>query len=168
VEGLALSALLGAFYLGYAGGFIAYLIEPAWMAWGAVPHLPLWWRWLGVAPLAAGTALALWGLRTLGRCFALSAAPQEGNTLVRSGPYRWVRHPLYSAFLVQAVGITLVTANWFVGLMALLMWAGIAYRTPLEEEKLIERHGDAYREYIAVTGRFLPRFKPPNDNRVLQ
>jgi protein-S-isoprenylcysteine O-methyltransferase Ste14 len=167
-EGIALSVLLGAFYFGYAVGLIAYLIEPAWMAWGAATELPLWLRWIGVVPLVAGTGLAMWGLKTLGRHFAVSVSPQEGNTLVRTGPYRWVRHPLYTAFLVQAVGIGLATASWFVGLMGLLLWVGIALRTPLEEEKLIERHGAAYREYIAVTGRFLPRLKSPSRSRVLQ
>ena len=167
-EGVALSALLGVSYLAYSGGIITYLIEPAWMAWGAVADLPLWWRWIGVGPLVVGTVMAMWGLRTLGRHFALSVSPQEGNILVRSGPYRWMRHPLYTAGLVETVGVSLVMASWFVGLMAVLLWVGIVYRTPMEEEKLIERYGGAYREYIAITGRFLPRFKSPGQSRVLQ
>lgn len=167
-EGVALSALLGVSYLAYSGGIITYLIEPGWMAWGAVADFPLWWRWIGVVPLVAGTVMAMWGLRTLGRHFALSVSPQEGNTLVRSGPYRWVRHPLYSAAFVETVGVSLVMASWFVGLMAVLLWWGIALRTPMEEEKLIERYGDVYREYIAITGRFLPRFKSPDQRRALQ
>jgi protein-S-isoprenylcysteine O-methyltransferase Ste14 len=167
-EGVALLALVGASYLAYAGGIIAYLIEPAWMAWGAVADLPPWWRWIGVGPLVAGTVMAMWGLRTLGHNFAFSVSPQEGNALVRSGPYRWVRHPLYTAFFVQAVGVGLVMGSWFVGLMVVLLWGGLAWRTPIEEEKLIERYGDAYRKYIAVTGRFLPRLKSPGQSRVLQ
>lgn len=158
-EGVVLSVLLGVFYVAYSVGIVAYLLCPAWMAWGSLVDLAVGWRWLGVVPLAAGTALAMWGLRTLGRHFALSVSPQDGNTLVRSGPYRWVRHPLYAAFLVEAVGVSLVMASWFVGLMAVLLWGAIAYRTPMEEDKLLERHGDAYREYIATTGRFLPRFR---------
>lgn len=167
-EGVALSALLAGSYLAYSGGIIMYLIESAWMAWGAVADLPTWSRWIGVAPLVAGTVMAMWGLRTLGRNFAISVSPQEGNTLVRCGPYRWVRHPLYTVGLVEAVGVSLVMASWFVGLMTVLLWGGIVYRTPMEEEKLIERYGGAYREYITLTGRFLPRFKSAGQSRVRQ
>ena len=158
-EGVVLTVLLGGSYLAYSAGIITYLIRPAWMAWGAVAAFPPWCRWSGVGLLVAGTMMAMWGLRTLGHNFAFSVSPQEGNTFVRSGPYRWVRHPLYTAGLVEAVGVSLVMASWFVGLMTVLLWGGLACRTPMEEEKLIERYGHAYREYIAITGRFLPRFK---------
>jgi protein-S-isoprenylcysteine O-methyltransferase Ste14 len=138
------------------------------MEWGAVVDLPTWWRWIGVGPLIAGAVMTIWGFRTLGRHFAFNVSPQEGSNLVRSGPYRWVRHPLYTAFLIEAVGISLVMASWFVGLMAVLVWGLLASRTRLEEQKLIERFGDAYREYIAITGRFLPRFKSARQSQVLQ
>lgn len=165
-EGVALSVMLGVFYIAYCGGIIVYLIEPARMVWGAVTSLPLWCRWTGVLPLVVGTTIAMWGLRTLGRHFALSVSPQEGNVLIRSGPYNWVRHPLYTAGIMEAAGISLMMGSWFVALMAVLLWGGIIYRTPMEEEKLIERHGDIYREYIAATGRFSPRFTSYRRKRI--
>lgn len=53
--------------------------------------------------------------------------------------------------------VTLLTANWFIGLASVIVLALLAIRTPKEEEMLIERFGDQYREYRARTGRFLPR-----------
>ena len=46
-----------------------------------------------------------------------------------------------------------------IGLMAVLVWGLLACRTPIEDEKLTECFGDEYREYITISGRFLPRFK---------
>jgi protein-S-isoprenylcysteine O-methyltransferase Ste14 len=101
--------------------------------------------------------LVIWGIRTLGAGFAFSVSPQEESRLVTTGPYHWVRHPLYTAFSIEAVGISLVMASWFVGLMSILLWGLLVYRTRSEEHKLVERFGDQYRGYIKVTGRFFPR-----------
>jgi protein-S-isoprenylcysteine O-methyltransferase Ste14 len=78
--------------------------------------------------------------------------------LVTSGPYRWVRHPFYTVTFGGIIALSLLTANWFLGLMTLLMLSVIIKRTDTEEAKLIERFGEAYRQYMQRTGRFLPRF----------
>jgi protein-S-isoprenylcysteine O-methyltransferase Ste14 len=157
-EGVALSVLLGVSYVAYCGGIVAYLLEPVSIAWGSIVFLPEWVRWTGVIPLTAGAAMIAWGFSTLGRHFAFSVSPQAQGDLIRSGPYRWVRHPLYTAFLVEAVGISLLMASWFVALTALLVWGLLVCRTRIEEEKLVERFGNEYREYMAMTGRFVPDF----------
>jgi protein-S-isoprenylcysteine O-methyltransferase Ste14 len=59
--------------------------------------------------------------------------------------------------MVESVGVCLLMANWFVSISAGLFWALIAYRTPMEEKKLIEEFGDAYRRYMQRVGRFMPR-----------
>jgi len=155
-EGIPLSVLLGSFYFGYCVGIVAYLIEPKWMAWSAI-GLTAWVRWAGAALLMVGAALICWGLIDLGKNFAFAVTPKEKNRLVTTGLYHWVRHPLYTAFLVEAVGISLLMANWFVATMAGLLWALLVYRTRQEEEKLIERFGDEYGDYMKRVGRFFPR-----------
>ena len=155
-EGISLSILLVLFYSGYSFGVVAYLVRPTWMAWSGLP-IPALARWLGTGPLLFGAALAISGLVNLGTNFAIAVVPKEGNTLVTTGVYGWVRHPLYSALLVQAVGVSLLTANWFVATTAGTLWALLAFRTRQEEEKLIERFGNEYREYMKRVGRFVPR-----------
>ncbi len=81
-------------------------------------------------------------------------------TLVTSGPYRWVRHPYYVSTALLIASVTLLTANWFIGLSGLVCLALLVLRTPKEEQKLIERFGDDYRRYMETTGRFLPRWMP--------
>ena len=66
---------------------------------------------------------------------------------------------LYSAFAVQAIGISLLMANWFVASCASALWLCILYRTPMEEEKLIEQFGEEYRQHMAKTGRYFPKTK---------
>lgn len=77
---------------------------------------------------------------------------------MRTGPYRWVRHPLYTTGGTLLIGVGLMAANWFILLFALLA-VGLTFLVvvPLEEEALIARIGDAYREYMGRTGRLLPR-----------
>jgi protein-S-isoprenylcysteine O-methyltransferase Ste14 len=77
---------------------------------------------------------------------------------VTSGPYRYVRHPFYLAGFVALVGGSLATANWFLLLASLVPLGFLVARTRIEEDKLIERFGDEYRNYMAKTGRFFPRF----------
>ena len=79
------------------------------------------------------------------------------HTLVTSGPYKWVRHPLYVASLIAVAGNSMATANWFIALTGGIAFYLIARRSRTEEEKLIERFGEEYQKYMGRTGRFFPR-----------
>ncbi len=81
------------------------------------------------------------------------------HTLVTTGPYQWVRHPFYVAFGLAVTADSLVTANWFLALAGAVTIGLIVIRTTTEERYLIERCGDAYRDYMKRTGRFFPRIK---------
>jgi len=134
----------------------AYFINPAWMSWSQLP-LPLWVRWLGVALMALCIPLFYWIFSSLGKNVTKTVAIREEHSLVIHGPYRWVRHPLYTAGFVSFVGLSLLSANWFILLLILLTFAILLMRTPIEEAKLIERFGDEYREYMKETGRYFPK-----------
>lgn len=157
-EGGFLSAAIGLPYLAYCGGVVVYLIQPEWMAWSSLALTPPV-RWIGFVPLFVGGTLEIWGAAHLRANFALSIATKEHHTLVKTGPYRYVRHPLYSAVLVEAVGVSLVMANWFVAVMFAVFWTALFYRTRLEENNLINRFGDEYKDYMTTSGRFVPRFR---------
>ncbi|MHC5109012.1 MAG: isoprenylcysteine carboxylmethyltransferase family protein [Planctomycetota bacterium] len=136
-------------------GLVIYLVNPAWMKWSAVP-LPPWLRWVGVGAGLLAAALMFWVFRSLGTNLTDTVVTRAKHTLVTNGPYRWVRHPFYVAFSLAVVGNSLVTANWFLALTALLPFVLVMIRTSTEEAKLIERFGDDYRAYMVRTGRFLP------------
>ena len=135
---------------------VAFVIDPAWMAWASVP-LPSAPRWLGAASRLGGVALGIWTLQTLGLNHTNTVVTRPEHTLVTHGPYRSVQHPLYIAAALGYVGNGLAAANWFIALAGIGTVVVVVLRTPMEEAKLGERFGDDYRRYVARTGRFIPR-----------
>ena len=155
-EGMFILVALRLAGLAGTAGLIAYLIDPAYMAWAAVP-LPVWLRWTGVGLALIAGSLLVWMFRTLGRNLTDTVVTRKQHTLVTTGPYRWVRHPMYASAALAIVGNSLVAANWYlfvVGCLALLL---LVIRTRKEEQNLIAKFGDDYRNYMQQTGRFVPR-----------
>ena len=137
-------------------GLLAYIINPAWMAWSSI-SLPVWVRWAGVGVGIIAGALLVWTLRSLGKNLTDTVVTRRDHTLVMKGPYRFVRHPFYDAVTMSVVANALVAANWFLLAGGLLAVALIVLRTGREEDRLVARFGDSYRAYMARTGRFLPK-----------
>ncbi len=139
-------------------GIVAWLIDPGWMAWSSV-GLPLWLRWLGVGLGVSTAALLIVVYRSLGTNLTDTVVTRARHTLVTTGPYRWVRHPFYVAYMLAVTADSIVTANWFLALTGFVTIALIVIRTRTEEQKLVERFGVGYRSYMQRTGRFFPRLK---------
>lgn len=157
-EGLLLAVALRLAGLCVWAGVVVYLLNPQWMDWARLP-LPSWLRWIGAACGALGLVLLYWTLSNLGKNLTDTVVTRADATLVTSGPYRWVRHPFYVTGSLMVVAITLLAANWFIGLSGLLAIVLLVVRTPTEEQKLVEKFGDRYRAYAAATGRFFPKLK---------
>ena len=155
-EGLFIMITLRLVGVAAMAGLIAYLINPACMAWAAVP-LPVWLRWTGVGLALLAGLLIVWMFRTLGRNLTDTVVTRKQHTLVTNGPYRWVRHPLYALAVLLGVANSLAAANWFFFVAGCLVFMLLAIRTRKEEENLIARFGDDYRNYMQRTGRFVPR-----------
>lgn len=155
-EGLFILATLRPVGLMLWLGVIAYMVNPAWMAWSSVP-LPAWLRWTGVGVFATATALLVWTLRGLGTNLTDTVVTRRAHTLVTHGPYRFVRHPFYDSMALLILAMSLMAANWFLVLTGCVVLFLIVVRTRTEEAKLLARFGDAYRAYMMQTGRFVPR-----------
>lgn len=138
---------------------LAFLVQPRWTAFAQI-ELPAWIRLAGVPVAAAGLALFKWMFLHLGLNVTSTSMPRAEATLVTSGPYRRVRHPMYSTVILLVAAASLLTANVIVALGGLGMFTLLAARSRIEEERLVERFGDAYRTYQQRTGRFIPRFRP--------
>lgn len=151
-------ALIRLCSLAHLVGLLTYLIHPAWMEWARLP-LPAAVRWLGVAAMAACVPLVYWLMSSLGKNITPTVTVREQARLVTSGPYKWVRHPLYSVGTAQAFLLSLAASNAFFLVTSSLALVFLAWRTPQEEARLIERFGDEYREYMQRTGRFLPKWQ---------
>ena len=135
---------------------LVYLINPAWMAWSKI-GLPEWARWLGVAIGILCAVLVYWLFSSIGSGITPTSATRKEHKLVTSGIYRWVRHPLYSVGSSLFVAFGMMADNWFIAALGILTFILMAIRLPKEENNLIEKFGDEYREYMKTTGAFLPK-----------
>jgi len=123
----------------------------------AVP-LPGWLRLFG-APIALGALLLLAAAhRALDGYFSTTLRLREDHHLVDFGPYAWVRHPIYVAYLLFFAAAFLLSANAGIGGLGIaVILSLVTLRLPREEALLRERFGDAWDRYAAATGRLVPR-----------
>lgn len=136
---------------------LAYVISPASVVWASFP-LPAWFRWLGIVTGMLCSFLMYWTLSSLGKNLTDTVITRAEATLVTNGPYRWVRHPFYLTTALLMASVTVLAANWFIGASSVFVMTLLTLRTPKEEQMLIRRFGQQYRDYMATTGRFFPRY----------
>ncbi|MGD0752280.1 MAG: isoprenylcysteine carboxylmethyltransferase family protein [Anaerolineales bacterium] len=113
--------------------------------------------WIGLAFLLAGIGLRVWANRYLGAFYTRTLRVLEHQTVVQSGPYRFIRHPGYLGVILMWSGAGLAAGNWIV-ILLVLVCIGLAYhyRILTEEAMLLENLGEAYARYQAHTWRLLP------------
>lgn len=133
-----------------------WLINPALLAWSSI-GLPIWARWIGVALGICAACLLVWVFLSLGKNITDTVVTRREHSLVTTGPYRWIRHPFYLAFLLVVTADSLVTDNWLLVITGAVLFCVIMIRTRKEEENLIARFGDDYRELIRTRGKIFPR-----------
>ena len=135
---------------------LIYLLNPNWMAWSKI-GLPDELRWLGAGMGILCVAGIYWLFSSIGSGITPTSATRKQHTLVTSGPYRWVRHPLYTIGSSLFIAFGMIADNWFIALLGILAFIAMATRTPKEEANLIDKFGDDYRNYMKRTGRFFPK-----------
>ncbi len=113
---------------------------------------------IGIGLVLAAGLLVGWAFRSLGRFTTVDIRLAPDHTIVRSGPYRWVRHPMYSANMALSIGVTLLFLSLplLVPVVAIVTLALV--RARVEESLFLgsERLGREYSTYRAETGRFFP------------
>lgn len=135
---------------------LVYLVNPAWMSWSKL-GLPDWVRWVGVGIGVLSVFGIHWLFSSIGSGISPASGTRKEHKLSTSGPYRWVRHPLYTVGSSFFISFGMMADNWFIAAMGIFTFIVMAIRTPREEANLIEKFGDEYREYMKRTGRFLPK-----------
>jgi protein-S-isoprenylcysteine O-methyltransferase Ste14 len=118
-------------------------------------------RWalfvVGLALMVTGIFIRYWAVLTLGRFFTVDVRVHRGQTVVESGPYRWVRHPSYTGIIVFLVGLGLALSDWAsLAMLVLLPTAGLIVRIRSEERALLDGLGEQYRRFAATRRRLFP------------
>ncbi|MCI0456640.1 MAG: isoprenylcysteine carboxylmethyltransferase family protein [Gemmataceae bacterium] len=139
---------------------VEWLLPPALIAF-RVGEIEAGWvavRVAGVVVALGGTVLLVWASALLGRFLVHEAAVREDHTLVVSGPYEFVRHPVYTGYLALLLGTGVASLN----VCLLLLWPvsllGIRIQAASEEQLLAVRFGQDYQRYVGRIGRLVPRF----------
>jgi protein-S-isoprenylcysteine O-methyltransferase Ste14 len=113
--------------------------------------------WIGVAIVLAGLGMRIWAVVALGVSFRLTVETHQGQKVVDSGPYRYVRHPAYSGLLLICLGYGLSLQNWL-SLVSSVVFpvAALLYRIHVEEQYLVASIGEDYNRYQMRTKRIIP------------
>ena len=138
------------------------LIYNHWLAWSwpasrIVPDNPAVAA-IGLLLAAGGLIFAVWARVALGANWSGTVTIKSGHNLIRRGPYRWIRHPIYTGLLTSVAGSILLQGEVrsFLG-FAIILFA--LYRKAKREERFLsEEFGDSFAEHAKHTGMFLPRF----------
>jgi len=119
--------------------------------------VPEWVRWIGVGGYAFACVLLMWMFVSLGLNLTDTVVTRRDARFVESGPYRYVRNPMYVGVLIAGLSLGFALGTCVVPLGAVVMFLIFARRTRIEEIYLIARFGDQYRDYMKRVGRFFPR-----------
>lgn len=143
--------------------YVAWLVVApmrfvAWDRWFANQGLSELLGWIAIPFLVAGLWLFCYSHTMIGHYWSIRIRLKEAHRLVTDGPYRLVRHPLYTALFLGYLGTLLALQSWM-----LTAWFPVFIASYLlfarEEEDVMERgFGEAYRAYRRHTGMFLPRW----------
>jgi protein-S-isoprenylcysteine O-methyltransferase Ste14 len=114
-------------------------------------------RELGLGFYLLGIGGTLWAQFAMGDSWRIGVDATARTSLVVSGPFRWVRNPIFTAMLLATIGLFLLVPNAAAAFALLALVMALEIQVRLVEEPYLERtHGERYRVYGATTGRFLP------------
>jgi protein-S-isoprenylcysteine O-methyltransferase Ste14 len=118
--------------------------------------VPVLLRWVGAGLMLTGNVLFITAYTALGNRWSPELEVQPEHPLIIRGIYQWIRHPMYTGFLIFGMGLILLSANFF-GCAYLLTTAIMIYtRLPAEEEMLMAEFGEKYRKYQSHTSALFP------------
>jgi len=117
----------------------------------------LWIAELGFGLTCGGCAITIWARACLGQYWSGRVTLKEDHRLIQSGPYAWIRHPLYTGILTAMVGTALVGGEWRCLLGFAVAVAGFSFKARREEALLTTEFGEQYSQYRERAGFLLPK-----------
>jgi protein-S-isoprenylcysteine O-methyltransferase Ste14 len=115
-----------------------------------------WCFWAGAAVSVCGFLFSLWGRVHLGKNWSQAVTLKEDHEMITSGPYAWVRHPIYTGLLLAFAGTALARGEWRGILAVALVFIGLWRKLRLEEKWLQAQFGEPYRTYSRRVSALVP------------
>jgi protein-S-isoprenylcysteine O-methyltransferase Ste14 len=148
--------------VGFVAALAAAVLAPVLQLLGVVSPLSVldapWIQITGIVIALIGIFATVHAQLDMGDSWRIGVDPGETTTLVHTGVFGWVRNPIFTAMIAFGFGMALVTPNLvaIAGFVLLVATIELQVRV-VEEPYLSTKHGDAYRDYLASVGRFVPR-----------
>jgi protein-S-isoprenylcysteine O-methyltransferase Ste14 len=139
----------------FMAAILLFFIDVPGLTGAVIPKI----RWLvaiGAAIEAFGLWFAIWARKTLGKHWSGELTVKEGHEVVQSGPYRFIRHPIYTGILSLGLGTAVISNSWhaFIGFAVMAFAYGRKIR--MEERWLVDAFGEPYAEYREKTWVLVP------------
>ena len=130
-------------------------VRPAFLNY---PFLPsgLWSFWLGAVVCACGFLFSIWARRHLGKNWSQAVTLKQDHELITTGPYAFVRHPIYTGLLLAFLGSAIARGQWRGLLAVALIFVGLWRKLTLEEKWMREHFGDSYAAYSRRVRALIP------------
>jgi protein-S-isoprenylcysteine O-methyltransferase Ste14 len=138
------------------------IAQPNWFGdWLSGPMLPrsLVTYWVGVAMLAAGLGFSAWARLHIGANWSGTVTLKDSHQLVRSGPYAWVRHPIYTGLLLALLGSAVARNEWRSLIGFALVLASLMRKLRIEERWMREMFAEQYASYAREVPALVPWFR---------
>jgi protein-S-isoprenylcysteine O-methyltransferase Ste14 len=150
---------------------LAWIAHPFFTAWraGELPWFlrnlhnvtALQWAGVGLAAAAFGLTLICW--KRMGRSWRMGIDPNEKTQLIFTGPYAYVRHPIYALSSVMMLGSAVAVSSPLMLILAAVHLLFLQWEAHREEQYLLRIHGEVYGRYLSSVGRMIPRSLRPAD-----
>ena len=112
---------------------------------------------IGTILMLLGMALRFWAIATLGKSFRTTVETDAGQKVIKSGPYKLIRHPSYSGWLLVCLGFGIALQNWLsLAFAFILPLSAFLYRIRVEEPALVKAFGEEYMQYQMHSKRLIP------------
>ena len=143
------------------GGALIAWPNPAWsaLAWRLWPQSPAAYR-IGVSLVIAGLAFAIWARVHLGSNWSGTVTIKQGHELIRSGPYAWVRHPIYTGLITALLGTTIASGTVHAAIGLAIIVESLLRKSRTEEEFMRATFPDEYQRYSAQVPALVPFVRP--------
>lgn len=128
-----------------------------WLSQKEGLSLETWGLWLGAVCMGVSLPLLYWVHHSLGAYFSARLVLQSEHSIIQNGPYRWVRHPMYSVGFLYLIGAGFLSNSLIVGTIPTLSFAVLVWLRIRDEEKMLSDFSQEYTSYADRTGRFLPK-----------
>lgn len=136
---------------------LSIIVVPLVLGYARIGVLPGWLFYPGLGLFVVGNVFTLWARSILGRFWSGEVRVLTDHSVIDKGPYRLIRHPMYTGQLLTYVGFGLALQSWAAILFILIMFSiGYSNRIHIEEKLLVAELGNAYLGYMKKTKRLIP------------